>query len=84
MERRLYVSSISSLWKEKHYGLTISAVLLLVIMLVWMRFHNFLLFHTTAELFSILVGFGIAAIALHTVKISPEAHTNLPTFLCVA
>lgn len=61
----------------------IAGLVTLIIILVITSYLNYLLFHTVIELFAVLVGFGIAAIALHTYKISYEKD-NLLTFLGVA
>ncbi|HZK24572.1 MAG TPA: MASE3 domain-containing protein [Oscillospiraceae bacterium] len=50
--------------------LKIIAAVLLAAALIGLSFRNYLLFHTVVEIFSILVSFGIAAIAMHTSRIS--------------
>ncbi|MCW3488811.1 sensor histidine kinase [Dethiobacter alkaliphilus] len=62
-------------------------VVSIVAVLVTMSFYNFLLFHTLVELFSVLVAFGIAAIAFHTSQLTEERNDFLNFFgvayLCI-
>lgn len=63
--------------------LKIFTVIAIIVILAVSSFFNFLLFHTAIELFSVLVAFGIAAIAVHTSKLSDD-HNNFLTFFGVA
>lgn len=50
--------------------LKIAGAAAVVALLIALSFHNYLLFHTLVEFFSILISLGIAAIAMHTSRIS--------------
>jgi signal transduction histidine kinase len=80
------VSMMDSTWArlQSAYWKPAVAALLLISLLVRLSFFNFLLFHTVVELFSILVGFGIAAIAFHTGRFTDQESNALPVFLGAA
>jgi hypothetical protein len=74
---------LSVLQQIKQSSSKISVTATIIVILVVISLRNYLLFHTTVELFSILVGFGIAAIAVHTNKVTNE-NDNLLSFIGVA
>ena len=49
---------------------TIAGAVVVAAVLVCLGLHNYLLFHTIVEFFSILISLGIAAIAMHTSRIA--------------